>query len=468
MRGRLLALLFGPLCLLTVAGGIGGAWAIERVVERTNDGLLSGSLRAISETIGLEDGEITFDLPPSALGMLDNANRDNVYYSVRLAKKLITGYPELPVVDPRTLSLDQPRFDNASFHGEPIRVATEARLIPRLRDPVVVQIAQTMRNRRSTEYRMLLGLGVAEILLIGCVMALTWVAVGVGLRPLSILREEIRKRTARGGIDFRPLPTQPTPSEVGAFVGAFNSLLGELDGAVNSLRRFTSDASHQMRTPLAVLRTHVELLNRLQPDSPTGQAITQGIDSAVRKLQRLLVQLISLARAEEATEEPPERQSFDLGELAAEIAREFVDKCLEAGIHLSLEECNSRVIVQGDPILAGEIISNILDNAIRYNARGGSTWIKVGCDGSVIVEDDGPGIPSSERGRVFERFYRVKRNASQEGSGLGLSIVRVLSERLGATIELLDRDQGRGISFQLTFRLATAVETLSTSQFRQA
>lgn len=451
MRARLLALLFVPLCLLAVAVGAGGAWAIHRVVESANDSLLSGSLRAISETLGLEDGQITFDLPPSALGMLDNANRDNVYYSVRLGDRLVTGYSELPIVDPHSLSLDQPIYQTALFHGEPIRVASEARLIPRLTEPVVVQVAETMRNRDSIEYRMLLGLGIAEVTLLGAVAILTWFAVGVGMRPLSDLRTEIHKRTALGGIDFRPLPARPAPSEVSAFVGAFNNLLSELDGAVNSLRRFTSDASHQMRTPLAVLRTHVDLLNRLPLDATARGTIIKGIDSAVRKLQRLLVQLISLARAEEIPDEPAPPLSFDLGELAADTAREFVDKSLESGVHLSLEECRERVMISGDRLLAGEIVSNVLDNAIRYNEIGGSVWVKVGCDGVLIIEDDGPGIPHSERSRVFERFYRVKRNASQEGSGLGLSIVRVLSDRLGAKVDLLDRNDERGIRVKITF-----------------
>jgi two-component system sensor histidine kinase TctE len=451
MRLRLLALLFVPLCLLALVAAIGGTLAIHRIVESTNDRLLSGSLRAISDTLGIEDGQITLDLPPSALGMLDNASRDNVYYSVRLGGRLITGYPELPVVSSHTLSLDEPEVRTSIFHSEPIRVATEARLIPRLREPVILQVAETMRNRNMIEYRMLLGLAISEITLLGIVMALTWIAVGFGLRPLSNLREEIRERTARGGIDFRPLPARPAPSEISAFIDAFNSLLSELDSAVNSLRRFTSDASHQMRTPLAVLRTHVELLNRLRHETPTSQTIIHGIDSAVRKLQRLLVQLISLARAEEITADEETAPTFDLARVAAEVAREFVDKSLEAGIRLSLEECGRPVMVSGDPILAGEIIANILDNAIRYNSREGSVWIKVCGTGVLLIEDDGPGIPSTERSRVFERFYRIHRSASQEGSGLGLSIVRALSERVGAKVELLDRDHEKGVRVKIVF-----------------
>jgi two-component system, OmpR family, sensor histidine kinase TctE len=471
MRARLLAMLFLPLCILALATAGGGAWAIHRVVQSTNDRLLSGSLRAISDTLGLEDGQITLDLPPSALGMLDNADRDNVYYSVRLANKLITGYPELPIIDPRGLVPNQPDFRTANFNGEPIRVATEIRLIPRLREPVVVQVAETIRNRNAIENRMLGGLAVAEVLLSGAVMILTWIAVGLGLRPLSLLREEVRKRTAQGGIDFRPLPTRPAPSEVSAFVGAFNNLLSELDVAVNSLRRFTSDASHQMRTPLAVLRTHVELLNRLEPRTPAGHAIVHGIDSAVRKLQRLLVQLISLARAEELIGDRATTPSFDLGELAAEVAREFVDNSLAAGVKLSLEECGkNRSVVSGDPILAGEIIANIIDNAIRYNSQGGSVWLKVSTNGSLLIEDDGPGIPLSERNRVFERFYRIRRDTAREGSGLGLSIVRALADRIGARIELLDRSQGSGLCISIVFELvgnhASSAEGIASSSRR--
>jgi two-component system sensor histidine kinase TctE len=193
------------------------------------------------------------------------------------------------------------------------------------------------------------------------------------------------------------------------------------------------------------------LLNRLQYDNPTGQSIVDGIDSAVRKLQRLLVQLISLARAEEVTEDEMQTSAFDLAKLVTEVAREFVDKSLEAGIRLSMEHCGGSVMVSGDPILAGEIIANIIDNAIHYNSREGSVWIKVCGGGVLLVEDDGPGIPNAERSRVFERFYRLRHSTSQEGSGLGLSIVRALSERIGAKVELLDRDHEKGICVKIVF-----------------
>ena len=125
--------------------------------------------------------------------------------------------------------------------------------------------------------------------------------------------------------------------EASTLVEAFNSLLEQLDTAVNALRRFTADASHQMRTPLAVLRTHIDLLDRYEAKTPAARSMLADIDGAVRNLQRLLIQLISMARVEEQPQDRTQGSTFDLVEIAKKAASEHVDRALNTGVTLSFE-----------------------------------------------------------------------------------------------------------------------------------
>jgi two-component system, OmpR family, sensor histidine kinase TctE len=142
LRGRLLVTLLLPLFILSIALGTAGMWTIRRIVENSNDRLLSGSLISITDTLGIEDGEFTLDLPPSALGMLENSSGDSVYYGVIYDGRLITGYQALPLPDRRDSRLGTVSYRYARVNDTPVRVATAARLVPGLVDPVIVQVAR--------------------------------------------------------------------------------------------------------------------------------------------------------------------------------------------------------------------------------------------------------------------------------------------------------------------------------------
>lgn len=453
LKKRLLATLVVPLCGILLLVGGWGAFFVHRAVESASDRVLSGSLQAISETLAIEDGYITLDLPASALGMLENADRDNVYYNVSYRGRLITGYPELSIIDARSLPPELVQFRNASFRGVPIRVAMEAKLVPQLDVPVVVQVAETITNRTLIADRILLGLGAFGVFLLVVVTVLVYVGVQWGLKPLSPLRSEIEERTNRSEIDFAPLPLAIVPQEMLPFVSAFNALLDHLEGNVETLRRFTADASHQLRAPLAVLRTHIELLQRQLKVDHLDSSVSD-IYSAVKALQHLIVQLISLAKAERPGPESDSDDQFDLVDCAASTASNYAMMALAANMHIGFEADREYLYVCGNPIFAGEMISNLLDNAIRYGNPGGNIVIRViGASGIVEIEDDGPGIPPADRARVFERFYRLPHNLDREGSGLGLSIVQALARRVGASVTLHTPQSGIGLMAVVRFRL---------------
>jgi two-component system sensor histidine kinase TctE len=451
IKKRLLWTLLAPLCVILVALGISGAWLVQRNVENSSDRVLSGSLQAIGETLAMQEGYITLDLPPSALGMLENADRDNVYYSVIYRGKVITGYPELKA-DQNANSLENIRFRDGIFHGVPIRIAMEAKLVPQLDSPIIVQVAETTKNRRAVAQRMMIYLTASELFLLSVIASLIVFAVDWGLKPLAALRRTVEARIAQPELDFAPLPLKDVPQDVLPFVSAFNTLLRHVEATFDTLRRFTSDASHQLRAPLAVVRTHVELLERRAQASPEVQTSLGDISQAVKALQRLIVQLISLAKAER----PSDRravETFDLVECTAAASRAYAARAFDRGMELSFESDQERLLVYGSPVLAGEMIANLLDNCVRYGLGGGHIVIRIpNAQGRLEIEDDGPGIPPDQRERVFERFYRLPHNSDSEGSGLGLSIVQALGKRLGATIGLEAPASGRGVRAVIQFQ----------------
>ncbi len=453
--GRLLWTLVGSLTAVAIILGAGGAWLINGIVEQTNDRLLGASARAIAETLAVEDGEITLDLPPFALGMLENTERDNIYYSVRHGNDLLTGYPDLSPAPPTPANLEESRFRYDRFRGAPIRVAAESRRLPRVPGVIVVEVAETLEARHDLARRMLTGLAALEAALVAFAALLVWPAVRWSLRPVTYLRQQMDARPA----DFTPLPAHNVPGELVGLVMGFNDLLKRLEASVEGMRRFTADASHQMRTPLAILRTHLAVLERNPPSSEAGRSSVADIQQATDRLQSLLTGLVTLARTEDVAS--VERfTDVDLVPLARGVAADYAPLAARSRVNIHLEAAATPTQAAVDPLLVTELLSNLIDNAIRYNRRGGQVIVRVlqeaGGAAVLEVEDDGPGVPEPDRAAIFQRFYRLPRDQARPGSGLGLSIVQAISDRIGAELEVMDGAGGRGL--RIVLRLPVRAE----------
>ncbi|ACL57718.1 sensor histidine kinase [Methylobacterium nodulans] len=457
LRRGLMARMLLPAAALALVLGFGGALVIRDVVETTHDRLLDGSVLAIAERLALdEDNEVTVDLPRVALGMLESQAQDRIYYSVSYGGQLVTGYRDLPRAAVTELEPGVTRHWDSVMRGAPVRVAAQARRIYGKPEPVLVQVAETRDARRALQTRLLGGLILLEAGLLGLVGVLTWHGIGRGLEPLNRLSAEIDRRAVPGAISLRPLDASQVPKEAVAPVLAFNTLLARLEQAMGAMRRFTADASHQMRTPLAVLRTHLDLARRYGvAASSEGRAALDDIEGAAERLEHLLSQLIALARADEAADAVT-TTDLDLAEVAAAVLAEQVPRALAAGVEIAFERPDGPVMILAHPTLVGEILGNLIDNAIRYGGSGASVVVRVANDAAgarVEIEDDGPGIPSSEREKVFARFYRVARSGGPEGSGLGLAVVRALADRIGAAVTLEEGSRGGpGLLARVVFR----------------
>ena len=457
LRRTLLTNLVAPAIVLAVVLGIGGMVLIQRVVETTHDRLLDGSVLAIAERVGVEDGELTVDLPQVALGMLESQSHDSIYYSVTYLGELITGYKDLPLTGFDRLKAGETGHRDGSYRGKPVRIGVQARQVYGRPGLVLVAVAETVQARRAVEREMLIGLAVLEAGLIGLIACLGWYAVDRGLRPLGELKREIDARGVHGGPNLSPLDLSRVPQEALAPALAVNSLLQRLDLAIELVRRFTADASHQMRTPLAILRTHLDLVRRLGSETPAGQSALNEVDGAINRLERLLRQLVTLARADEQNIAQPVAENVDLNEIAFNVLSERAPQAFARDIDVQFDRFDGRAMIPGNSVLIGELLANLIDNAIRYNRAGGMVLVRTIVDATIArveVEDTGPGIPEAHLARVFERFYRIPMTNGPEGSGLGLAIVKALSDRLGAEIVLLPGPEGRGLRVSASFPLA--------------
>jgi two-component system sensor histidine kinase TctE len=466
LRRTLLANLVAPAIVLAVVLGIGGMALIHRVVETTHDRLLDGSVLAIAERVGVEDGELTVDLPQVALGMLESQSHDSIYYSVTYLGELVTGYKDLPRSGFDHLKAGETGHRDGEYRGKLVRIGAQARQVYGRPGLVLVAVAETVQARRAVEREMLTGLAVLEAGLIGLIALLGWYAVERGLRPLGELKQEIDARGIQGGPNLSPLDLSRVPQEALAPAIAVNSLLQRLDLAIELIRRFTADASHQMRTPLAILRTHLDLVRRLGSDTPAGQSALNEVDNAINRLERLLRQLVALARADEQSIAQPAVENVDLNEIAFNVLSERAPQAFARDIDVQFDRFESPALIPGNGVLIGELLANLIDNAIRYNLAGGMVLVRTVVDPTVArveVEDTGPGIPAAHLSRVFERFYRIPMTNGPDGSGLGLAIVKALSDRLGAQIVLSPGAEGRGLLVSVSFPLAKRDSESSSS-----
>ncbi|GAB4347405.1 MAG: ATP-binding protein [Gammaproteobacteria bacterium] len=251
-----------------------------------------------------------------------------------------------------------------------------------------------------------------------------WFAVGGGLRPLRRLTQEIG---ARSPAELQPVAEKGVPKEMTPLVSAINRLLEQLRRALESERRFTADAAHELRTPLAALKAQAQVAQAATQREERIQAIDSVVAGADRSA-RLVEQLLILARLDpEAADR--ERERIDLAALAASVVGEYAPRAIAKNIDLGLEE-EAFGIVPGLPEALRILLRNLVDNAVKYTPEGGRVDVAVRESGGEVVlsvTDSGPGISPELRKRVFDRFYRVL-GSGEEGSGLGLSIVKRIVE----------------------------------------
>jgi two-component system sensor histidine kinase TctE len=292
------------------------------------------------------------------------------------------------------------------------------------------------------------GVLLPQFVLLPLAALLAWLALAQGLKPLKQLSARIRERDAD---DLSPIAERDTPEEILPLVRATNDLLARRDQAAQLQQQFLANAAHQLKTPLAGLRTQAELAGRaLRSGTASPQELAQSFAQIAAGSQRaahMVNQLLALARAEAGT--PVAMEPIDLAELARDVTQDFVPQALERQIDFGFDGPEtSRLRVSGQRWQLVELLRNLVDNALRYTPRGGEVTVRVREDpyGEVVVvqvEDSGPGIVPEARERIFQPFYR-QLGTGVDGSGLGLTIAGQIAERHGSRIEVDDARERRG------------------------
>jgi len=340
---------------------------------------------------------------------------------------------------------DLPDTDGASV----ITYDDEAMVVVRedLDDGGALLLAVSVEDDQSTLATVAVLLAVAVAGVVALVAAITWWVVGRALRPVERIRSEVDDISA-DRLDRR-VAVPASGDEIAALAGTMNRMLDRLDAAAAAQRRFVSDASHELRSPLATIRQHAELA-QLHPDATSIDDLAGVVHDEGLRMQELVDALLLLTRLDESP--VIHQEAVDLDDLAvAEITRlraggAEVDG---SGIHAAR--------VRGDVRLLSRLVRNLADNAARH-AR---STVAIGVlerDGQVLltVDDDGPGVPAAERERIFERFVRLDEARARDagGSGLGLAIVRAIAAAEGGSVGVEDSPLG-GARFSVVLPAAS-------------
>jgi two-component system sensor histidine kinase QseC len=333
-------------------------------------------------------------------------------------------------------------FTDSEFGGETWRVFTLILQEPSHR----IQIADAISVRHALIKDFMLNT-LKPFLIVFPLLGLLWFAIDRGLAPLRWVAREISERESA---HLTPVPEMLVPEEIAPLVTAINALFVRLQNSLDSYSRFTADAAHELRTPLAgtIAQMHAALSARDEKDRQHG--LEQAL-KGLKRLNHLIDQLLAMARADSE----PDADSFvavDISALATDVVSEYTPRALEKGVDIELQ-AQQPVHMRASAELIQVLLGNLISNAIRATPQGGliSVGLKQAADGTcLIVEDNGPGIPDGEKAAVFRRFHRLHATAGP-GSGLGLSIVQAVATAHGAAVALEDRVPGPGLRVVVLF-----------------
>ncbi|MEW6372909.1 MAG: sensor histidine kinase N-terminal domain-containing protein [Pseudomonadota bacterium] len=466
LRNQLLRWLILPLVALVALNAMSLYQDALEAGDIAYDRSLLASTRALAERVSVRDGKVVADVPYVALDSFETDTLGRIYYKVTgLQGETVSGYGDLPPVPKNVPRSDLypalVRFYHAEYNGEPVRIAALLQPVfdDTMRGIALIQVGETLDARRALSRRILLGTLLRQALMVLAVATLVWFAVRLVLRPLMDLKHEVETRSLSDLSDVDPALVH---KEVRPLVMAMNGAMTRMQDLIASQRRFIADASHQLRTPLTVLKTQAELA--LREDDPAAmreivRSVALTTDSAIHLANRLL----TLARIEHGGGKIQARP-VSLSAIAGQVGLELALPAVQKGIDLALEveageggnETADGTTVHGDPLLLHELAANLVDNAIRYTPAGGSVQLRVGRRPAGVlleVQDSGPGIPPAEHDKVFTPFYRAQAtlDANPGGTGLGLAIVRDIARMHGASLALGQGEDGHGLKVSVLF-----------------
>jgi len=429
IRRRLLISLLGATAVLWMLALVITWLDTRHELDELLDAHLAQSASLLLAQVGHEAEDIEIDHAPQ-LHRYSRHVAFQVWYRGRELVLHSAGAPTTP------LSSQREGFSNRIIKNGSWRVfsAWDSR------NRYLVQVAERREARDHLAETVVGSMLLPMLIMLPLLGALIWFGISRGLRPLDAISSEVAQRQPQ---NLEPMVLHAVPDEVAPLVQDLNRLFERVRESLDKEHRFTADAAHELRTPLAAIRTQAQVAQAAAADSEREQALASVIEGCDRAA-RLVEQLLTLARLE--PENFRASETCDLASIVREVIAELAPKAVRKDIELQLTAA-PQTKVKGDAALLGILVRNLVDNAVRYSPANSEVQIRIDSteDGAALtVCDQGPGIPEGEKARIWDRFYRVL-GTGEAGSGLGLSIVRQVADLHHADIETADGENGKGL-----------------------
>jgi two-component system sensor histidine kinase TctE len=431
-----------PLMLLALCGALVHYFNNVAPGVISSDRRLKEAANALMAHVHVTSGRIQLDVHSDTLPRIPSP--DSVIYAVRDTQGRLLSGDERVAVAPMSGETSQliamTQIEHRNVRSLTTRFDTPGGVI-------LITVADVRSTAEPAARYGFMSTLLWDFVQLDVTLVLVWVGIQVGLRPVKRLREEIAARSPQ---DLRPIDDSSVPREIAPVVVTLNRLFTTLRSSVQSQQQFIANTAHQLRTPITGLQAQLELLIAESAAAPVKNRLLT-LQEGIRQLAHSANQLLTLARADPSVNIATKNQTVPLDTLVGEVVARFFDRALQSNIDLGIDVKPASIIA--DPALIDDLLSNLVDNALKYTPPGGSVTVSVAkTNGKPVlaVEDSGPGIPEEERQRVRQRFYRLP-NSPGHGSGLGLAIVDEIAKLYDANLTIGPGANGRGAKILIQF-----------------
>ncbi len=439
LRERLFLMIVAPLVIVASLASVARYVQFSSLSRQVYDNTLYSVALTISRDVMLSQGDM---LTTQLLGAMTRALGDQIYYRVTGPNgAYVTGYSDAPDSSlPHTLDPGKPTYYDSVANGVPVRALIMQDYVNENggKGLATVEVWQTVSQRKALSRNLIFQTMLYFAALVSTAALLVWFGITFGLRPLRDLEGAILARTPD---DLKPI-RRWVPPELRTLVEAMNSLFTRLNTAFALRDAFISDAAHQVRNPIAAIQAQAEAAITAPTEKILRERIVE-VANVARQTGRLTHQLLSMERVR-GRKMRSLASPIDLSKVVEETSRSFAERVITHGVNVTYEVTGKPRLVQADGILIGEMLMNLLDNAVSYAGETPTIAVSVQYQEAEVwldVADDGPGIPEALRERVFDRFFRADPDTLQ-GCGLGLAIVQDIARSHSGLASVLPSTEG--------------------------
>ena len=431
--------------------GAAGAYALGyQYANLAYDRALLDDVETLADQVSLHEGKLEVNLPPAAQKWLLADEGERVIWQVIdlnngvvvASNGALDGWQSDEEVS------SDPHYRNVRIGNDKFRVGYIRKTIDPTDHPVLIEIGETLGKRVRMASNILVATLAVIITMVVVAATLIWRGVLKALAPLHELVLEAEKRSSTNLTSLQP---SLAPEEVRGLIYSINDMMQRLTLSIETQRRFTANAAHQLRTPLAGLKLQAQIVLKQAPDDATRRHL-QEIEHEAERISHLVDQLLTLSKAE-SDELMLVRTPVDMARVSLQVIERHLPQAAAKAIDLGYEGAIDGIFVNGNEVLLIEMLSNLVDNAIRYTSPHGKVTLMAASTSNgvrISVSDNGPGVSEEEREKLFQRLYRSDSSRQIEGAGLGLAIVKEIADRHEASVDI-ESMLGQGSIFHVTF-----------------